>query len=84
MIADDQMRPCDSSHQRVIILPDSRAVDGEPTRNVIAKGLCRPLTELGRHLGVDSVADGENGVEVVVICLIYLSIGGSYPEFPDN
>ncbi len=35
-------------------------------------------------LGVDAVTDRDNSVEVVVVGIVNLPVGGSYPEFPDN
>jgi len=42
------------------------------------------LAELRAAGAADAVADGEDGVEVVVLGVIGFAVGGSYPEFPDN
>jgi hypothetical protein len=35
-------------------------------------------------LGVDLVADGDDGGEVVVAGVVVFAVGGSYPKFSDN
>jgi hypothetical protein len=51
------------------------ALDGELLDD--ARG---PLAELHRPLGVDLVADGDDGREVVVLGVVGLAVGGSYPK----
>jgi hypothetical protein len=41
----------------------------------------RPFAELDGPLGVDLVADGDDGGEVVVAGVVVFAIGGSYPKF---
>lgn len=55
------------------------AADGE-----VAQNTGRPLAELGGALGIDPVADGDDGVEIVESGEVLLAVGGSIPEFPDN
>ena len=52
--------------------------------NHILQPLCGPDAKLGTAMGCDAVADGGDDVEVVLLRLISLSVGGSYQEFPDN
>ena len=43
-----------------------------------------PLPELHGALGIDLVADGDDGGEVVVTRVVGLAVGGSYPKISDN
>ena len=45
---------------------------------------CGPFAELHRPLGIDLVANGDDGTQVVVLCVIALAIGGSYSKFSNN
>ena len=44
----------------------------------------RPFAELDGTLGVDLVADGDDGGEVVVLGLVAFSVSGSYSKFSNN
>ena len=44
----------------------------------------RPDAELSGFLGIDAVADCDDGIEIIEQCKILLTILGSYPGFPDN
>ena len=50
----------------------------------VAQDLGGPLPEGCSPLAVDAVSDGNNGVEIVVLCLLNLAIRGSYSEIPNN
>ena len=52
--------------------------------NVLLERFGRPLAESGRFLGIDPVADCNNGIEVVMLCLIVFTVCGSYREFLGN
>lgn len=43
-----------------------------------------PFAELHRPLGVDLVAHGNDGGELVVLCVVGFAVGGSYPKILDN
>lgn len=43
-----------------------------------------PLAELHRALGVDLVADGDDGREAVALRVVGLAVGGSYPKRLDS
>src|SRR5690606_37822678 len=55
------------------------ALDGE-----LLDDARRPLAKLHRALGVDLVADGDDGREVVVLGVVGLAVRGSYPKISDN
>jgi len=55
------------------------ALDGELLDD--ARG---PLAELHSALGVDLVPDGDDGREVVVLRVVALGVGSSYPKASDN
>ena len=52
--------------------------------NVLLERFSRPLAESSRFLGIDPVADCNNGIEVVMLCLIVFTVCGSYREFLGN
>ena len=52
--------------------------------NVLLERFSRPLAESSRFLGIDPVADCNNGTEVVMLCLIVFTVCGSYREFLGN
>jgi len=58
---------------------DDVAADGE-----VAQHAGGPLAELGGAHRVDAVTDRDDGVEVVVLNRVSLTVTCSYPEFPDN
>ena len=51
---------------------------------VILSGVLEEDWYMHGGLGVDAVTDRDNSVEVVVVGIVNLPVGGSYPEFPDN
>ncbi len=52
--------------------------------NHLLENRCRPDAELRGLITVHAVAYGDNGVEVVNVGIVHLSIGGSYPNFSEN
>jgi hypothetical protein len=61
------------------LLVEHVAFDGE-----LAQDGGGPLAELGGADGIDPVADGDDGIEVVVLGIVAFTVAGSYPEIPDN
>lgn len=59
-------------------------VEHEALHDVFPQPLCGPNAELRASLRLHPVADGENGIQVVVLRFIGFPVGGSYPEFPEN
>jgi len=43
-----------------------------------------PFAKLHRALGVDLVAHGDDGREVVVVSVVCLAVGGSYSKISNN
>ena len=43
-----------------------------------------PLPELGGSHGVDAVANGDDGIQTVVLRAVVLAVRGSYSEIPNN
>lgn len=52
--------------------------------DVLLERFSRPLAESGRFLGIDPVADCDNGIKVIMLCLIVFTVCGSYREFLGN
>ena len=52
--------------------------------NVLLERFGRPLAESSRFLGIHAVADCDNGIEVIMLCLIIFTVCGSYREFLGN
>ena len=59
-------------------------VEDEALLDVLFERFRRPLTEAGGLFGVDPVAHGNDGVEIVVLGLIVLPICGSCRDFLGN
>lgn len=62
----------------------SLVVERETFHNVFAQSLCRPDAELRAAMRFYAIANGDDCFEIVMLRLIGFSVGGSYPEFPDN
>jgi len=43
-----------------------------------------PLSKLSGPFGIDPVAHGNNGIDVIEIRIVFLAIRGSCSEFPNN
>ena len=61
-----------------------KLVQDEALEDELAKDLRCPDAEPGRLLGVDPVADGDDGIEAVEAGLVDLAIGGSSFHFGNN
>jgi hypothetical protein len=62
----------------------SFVVQGEALDDVLAEPLRGPDAELRAAMGLHAVADGDDDVEVVVLDLIGLPVGGSCCRFCNN
>lgn len=66
---------------------ESGIVQREPLDEVFAQPLGRPNTELRAAMRTDAVADGQNGVEVVMVHgagNLAISLALNYSEFPNS
>ena len=79
----------DAGEEFVEVIPAARifealVVHDEAFDEVFLEMGGRPLAELGAAKAADAVADGEDEVEVVELCFVALSVGGSCQGFLDN
>ncbi len=59
-------------------------VHGKALDDVFTQPMGCPDAKLCATVGLHSVADGDDDIEVVVLRVIGFTIIGSYPEIPDN
>jgi hypothetical protein len=59
-------------------------VKREALDDILSEALGSPNAELRAAPGFDTIAHGDDDVQVVVRGFVGLAIGGIYPEFPDN
>jgi hypothetical protein len=52
--------------------------------NVFLQSLSGPDAELGTLRGLYTVANRNYYIQIVVICIVALTVSSSYPEIPDN
>jgi hypothetical protein len=73
-----------------VVLAETRAllealvVEHEAFDDEVLQRPHRPDAELSRQPAVDAVADRHDCVEIVEIGEVGLTVGGSYPGFPEN
>jgi hypothetical protein len=59
-------------------------VQRESLDQVLPQALGSPDAKLRAAMALDTITDRDDDVEVVVESVILFTVGGSYPEFPDN
>lgn len=64
-------------HLAQALFPQPAVVERVPVQEVIAQGPRRPDAEQGAPLGVDAVSDRQDGIQVEVLNLVGLAVGGS-------